>query len=112
MSEWSAAESPAFAALRAHVAAVLRAEASQIAARWAEQSRSVALRGHGATSEPADVGPAARLVESIAAALAMAGATPEDLVSRGLAFGTDAFEQGESLHHALKGLDLLSAMML
>jgi signal transduction histidine kinase len=51
-------------------------------------------------------------VDSVATALAMPGATPDDLVGRALAFGADAFERGESLHHSLKGLDLLSAMML
>lgn len=105
-------ELPAFAAVRARTATALQARSGHIAGQWEDQSRTVALR------EPAtDDGVGARsmavsLVESLAAAIASDGATSDDLVVLGLAFGTDAFERGGSLHHALKGLDLLSAMVL
>ena len=111
-------ETPTFAMLRAHAAATLRTEAGRIGVRWEAQSRTVALR------EPREAVPAvpaeqaattatvAALVESVAQALASDGTTSDDLVALGLAFGMEAFERGGSLHHVLKGLDLLAAMTL
>lgn len=108
--ERPAAESAVFAALRADVAAALDARAHQIGGRWAEQVRTVALREEGAGDSLAET--AASLVASLAAALGSDGSTSDDLVGRGLSFGAEAFELGGSLHHALKSLDLLSAMLL
>lgn len=107
-----APESVSFGRLRGLVAGALQQQAGDIAGRWEEQSRIVALResndaarsGHGST--------AVALVESLAATLASDGATSDTLVALGLTFGADAFELGGSLHHTLKGLDLLSAMTL
>jgi signal transduction histidine kinase len=105
-------ESPAFVELRTRVAAVLERQAPDIATRWERQARNVALRdeemsidSHGPTSP-------VRLVASFAAALASDGVTTDDAVALGLAFGVEAFEAGASLHHTLKGLDLLSAMIM
>jgi signal transduction histidine kinase len=91
---------------------MLTHQAGKIAEQWEAQARSVALRessdgvlvGHRSVAEG--------LVVSLAAALASDGATSEDTISLGLAFGTDAFEAGASLHHTLKALALLSAMVL
>lgn len=55
---------------------------------------------------------AASLVGSFASALAADGAVTDESVPLGLTYGVDAFEAGVSLHHMLKGLDLLSAMTL
>jgi signal transduction histidine kinase len=104
-------ESPAFGLLRGRVAGSLRAQAHEMAERWETRARAVALRdSHGAGTS--DHSPAVGLVECLAAALASGGATAEDMVAQGLAFGADAFERGTSLHHALKGVDLLTAMGL
>jgi signal transduction histidine kinase len=103
---------PTFTALRARVAAMLRAQAPQIADRWETQSRTVALRQLRPGERTAPASPAIALVTSLAAALAAEGASSQDLVAGGVAFGMDAFEAGGSLHHALKGLDLLVAMVL
>ena len=103
---------PTFTELRARVAATLRDQALQIAERWEAQSRTVALRQPRTEGRAAAPNPAAALVASLATALAAEGAASEDLVALGLAFGIDAFELGGSLHHTLKGLDLLSAMIL
>ena len=111
-SDRLAPESPTFVALRARVAAALHGEASRIAARWEEQSRMVALREPAESAGTAQASTASALVASLASALASDGATSDDLVALGLAAGTDAFELGSSMHHALKGLDLLSAMTL
>jgi signal transduction histidine kinase len=91
---------------------MLRDQAPQIAERWEAQSRTVALRGSRADDHAASASPAVGLVTSLAAALAAEGAPSEDLVALGFAFGTDAFEGRGSLHHALKGIDLLLAMVL
>lgn len=104
------AESDAFVALRHRAASSLAAAAPQIAARWERQSREVALRpGAGGGTEPSA---AIALVEAIAAALSSEGGNALDAVPLGLSFGAEAFERGASLHHTVKGLDLLSAMVL
>lgn len=103
---------PIFTALRTRVGAMLRAQAPQIAERWETQSRTVALRQPRTDGHRTPANPAAALIRSFAAALAADGAPSEDLVALGVAFGVEAFEAGESLHHALKGLDLLLAMVL
>ena len=102
-------ETATFAGLRLRVATALGSRANDIAARWDTQARMVALREE-ANDAGQSVAPA--LVSSLASALASDGTTSDDLVALGLAFGVDAFGRGGSLHHALKGLDLLSAMTL
>ena len=111
-AERFAAESPAFAALCAEAAATLRARAPDIAIRWAEQSRTVALRDQGEKGRPDEGDATTALVLALADTLVSEGATSETLVALGLAFGSSAFGRGGTLHHALKGLDLLSAMAL
>jgi signal transduction histidine kinase len=108
--ERPSAEPADFAALRTDVANALQMQSHQIGARWAEQVRTVALREEGAGDSLAET--ATALVASLASALASDGSTSDDLVVRGLSFGAEAFELGGSLHHALKSLDLLSAMLL
>jgi signal transduction histidine kinase len=98
--------------LRTRIAATLRAQASNIAERWEAQSRTVALRQPRQDTPAPTTGQVAAMVTALAAALGAEGWANDDLVGLGLAFGTDAFELGSSLHHALKGLDLLSAMIL
>jgi signal transduction histidine kinase len=107
-----APESPGFVALRGRVARALQAHASRIAARWEEQARTVALREPDAVGRADEVSTGTALVMSLASALASEGVTSDDLVGLGLALGADAFELGGSMHHLLRGLDLLSAMTL
>lgn len=99
-------------ALRIRVAERLKGAAREIAERWETQARSVALRDLGESSPTGQESVAVALVDSLATALASDGATSEDMVARGLALGAEACESGASLHHTLKGLDLLSAMTL
>jgi signal transduction histidine kinase len=103
---------PTLTALRAQVAAMLRDQAPQIAERWEAQSRTVALRQPRSAERATAASPAVALVTSFAAALAAEKAPSEDFVRPGFAFGVEAFEAGGSLHHVLKGLDLLLAMIL
>lgn len=107
----ASAESRAFTELRTRVAAIIEAQAADIARRWEHQAKSVALRSPGTGVEEGGAS-AIVLVRSLASALASDGVTSEDGVALGLAHGVEAFEAGASLHHTLKGLDLLSAMMM
>lgn len=106
-------ESSATAALRALAAAALEADASALAARWTERLRTVALRENEASGERDQLlVTGCELVQLIATALEDEAIPSDDLVARGFAIGTAAFERGTSLHHALKGVDLLIAMVL
>lgn len=110
--EGSALEAPGFTELRTRVAAALRAQAADLARRWERQAKSVALRDV-AEVDRHEESVAVVLVLSIADALASDGvATTDDAVALGLNFGVEAFDAGNSLHHTLKGLDLLSAMTM
>lgn len=105
-------DTPEFVVLRKHVGDALSRRAADIATRWARQARSVALRDEDPTDVPADGGSAGSIVEAMADALRSDVHSTDATVALGLAFGTDAFERGTSLHHTLKGLDLLTAMSL
>jgi signal transduction histidine kinase len=105
-------ETPAFTALRIRIAEVLRASAQEIAERWEARARSVALRDALELGAPGPRSAAVALIESLSSVLASDGAISEDMVTRGLTFGAAAFREEASLHHTLKGLNLLSAMAL
>jgi signal transduction histidine kinase len=105
-------ETPAFTSLRLRVAETLRTNAQEIAGRWEMRARSMALC-HGTEPAASDhLRGAAALIESMSSVLASDGAISEDMITRGLAFGVGAFEDGGSLHHTLKALNLLTAMAL
>jgi signal transduction histidine kinase len=112
--EGPSVESPSFVELRTLVAGRLEQQAPDIAARWERQSRNVSLRDDAGSSEDAALNARVivALVHSLAASLASDGATADDAVALGIAFGVEAFEMGASLHHTLKGLDLLGAMTM
>jgi signal transduction histidine kinase len=103
---------PTLTALRARVATMLREQAPEIAERWETQSRTVALRQPRSEERATSTSPAVALITAFAATLSAEGGPSEDLIARGFAFGVDALEVGGSLHHTLKGLDLLLAMVL
>ena len=106
-------DSASYAALRAHVAARLAAEADDLADRWIVQARSVALRDPVTDAAGEEVsGDIAPLIAVLVEACRSERTTSDDGVALGLAYGSDAFERHLSLHHMLKGLDLLSAMTL
>jgi signal transduction histidine kinase len=101
-----------FVQLRDRVAGILLRQAPEIAARWERQSREVALRAQPGTAEAGGESSAVGLIQALAGTLASDGTTSDDTVVLGLVYGADAFEEGASLHHMLKGLDLLGAMVL
>src|SRR5687768_4512411 len=75
-----APESPALASARDRAAAALRTEAAQLAARWEQQSRTVALWEPAEPEPSGRSGAAALLVGSLADHLATDGPTTDDLV--------------------------------
>lgn len=105
-------DSPVFTTLRRHMADALLRRAPDIAVRWDRQARSVALRNRTdapkSQAEPL-VGP---LIASVAEALRSETGSSDSVVVLGLAYGANASEGGASLHHTLRGLDLLAAMIL
>ena len=112
MRDHSSSGAAAFTSLRLRAAETLRTKAHEIAERWKARARSAALRD---TTEPGaseHLSAAVALIESLSSVLVSDGATSEDMVARGLAFGIGAFENGDSLHHTLKALNLLTTMAL
>lgn len=112
ISERLPAESDAFVALLAHCANRLAQQAEAIARRWEEQARSVELRETDVHGVADRVAMGTALILALGRALTSDAGTSEDAIAIGLAYGADAFSQGISPHHMLKGLDLLEAMVL
>jgi hypothetical protein len=110
--EQPSSETPAFTLLRLQAAEALRTKAHEIAERWETRARTVALRDATEPVASGHITAAVALIESLSSALASEGAISEDMVARGLSFGAGAFEGGGSLHHTLKALNLLTAMMM
>jgi signal transduction histidine kinase len=100
--EGPVAESPEFSLLRQQVAAALTAEAPEIAA----------LRDDAEGKAASDLPVVVQLVRLLGMALDTDETATDDGVEIGLAFGVEAFEAGASLHHMLKGIDLLGAMTM
>ena len=101
-----------YAALLPHAAATLHAQSGDIAVRWEQQSRTVVPRDPTETSRISDIDVATHVIEAFAASLAAEEATADGVIELGLGFGTSALKCGRSLPHALKTVDLLTAMML
>lgn len=106
-------DSDDFLALRRRAAAALGAQAVEIASRWETQARAAMPEREVTPDVRATFhASAVALVQSLATALATDGATSDDAVGLGLAFGTTAFASGVMLHHMLRAFDLLVAMCL
>jgi signal transduction histidine kinase len=106
------AESAAFASLRARVADALHRRAGELAGRWEAQARSAALRDRRRAAASGSAVDAAALVQALAAAVASEGTAADSIVAIGVTFGAEAFNAGMTLHHTLKAVDLLVAMVL
>ena len=106
-------DTASYSALRTHVAARLLEQADDLAGRWIVQARDVAPRDSATDpdgeQDPGDILP---MIGALASACRADHTTADDGVALGLAYGTEAFERHVSLHHMLKGLDLLAAMTL
>lgn len=107
----SSTDERSYAAFRAHIGEALRGQTRELADRWEEQARAVALLDRSASGDPEGLG-ATGLVDALVAALATDADVAEEAVARGLAFGSGAFARQASLHHTMKALDLLLAMTM
>jgi signal transduction histidine kinase len=99
-------------ALEAAILSVVRQQAGDLGARWALQARSVLLLDQTNDREPERVVDADGLVDALIGVSSSSDGVPEGSIGHGLRFGASAFARGVSLHHVMKGLDLLTAMTL
>jgi len=99
-------------ALETALLAVLREQAGDLGARWTQQVRSGLLLGRTDVEELELAAEADGLVNALIGDASASDGVSEDAIGHGLRFGAIAFSRGVSLHHVMKGLDLLSAMTL
>jgi signal transduction histidine kinase len=99
-------------AIEALVLPLLQQQAEDLAERWTTQAQSVLLLGGVDRQSAARVIDAQGLVGAAIAAFAGGDNIPKDTVRHGMQFGAAAFARGVSVHHVLKAIDLLMAMML
>ena len=91
---------------------LLQQQAGDLAERWTTQSRHVLLLDGADRQGSARVVDARGLVEALIAGFAGGDGVSEDAVGHGMRFGVAAFGRGVSIHHVLKAIDLLVAMLL
>ena len=102
---------PRVDAIEALVLPLLQQQAEDLAERWATQARGVLLLESSDRQHSPRVIDARGLVETLTAAFA-GGDDLSDATGQGMQFGVAAFGRGVSVHHVLKAIDLLMAMML
>ena len=93
------------------VLSTIRGSVVELAMRWEAQIRNVALMDdpearHHDTALPR------RLTVALLGSSTVDDSEAEAVITVGLEFGAHGFSQGSSLHHVMKALDLLSAMIL
>jgi len=104
---------PRVDAIEAVVLPLLQEQAGDLAERWTTQARSVLLLDGTDRQSTARVFDARGLVEALIAGFAGGdGASAEDATGDGMRFGGACFARGVSIHHVLKAIDLLMAMLL
>ena len=94
------------------VADALRAEAGALADRWRAQAPAVAPRSSEESIASSDPERAARLVETLSGALRGDAGCYDAVMRAGWELGRAAHERRSSLHHLLKELGLLEALVL
>jgi len=102
-------------ALQAALHAALSAQAADLAARWRIQSRKILLLESLQSDDHPAPAPevALELTNELIAALAVSDEESEAaLIAAGLQFGAEAFACGASLHHTVKALNVLIAMVM
>ena len=99
-----------YIAFQDQVLTTVHARADELTARWTAQIRNVALMDETQLRNSSDVNWARRFAET----LLISTETDEndDAIAIGLTFGGKAFVNGSSLHHTMKALELLSAIVL
>ena len=95
------------------VAAALEAEAPALTERWQTQARAVAPRAGARRASdviPSDV--AKETIGALVCALRRSPRCQDDVLRAGWGFGSREHARGTSLHHMVKEIDLLEAMVL
>jgi signal transduction histidine kinase len=103
---------PRVDAIEAVVLPLLQEQAGDLAERWTTQARSVLLLDGTDRQSAARVFDAHGLVEALIAGFAGGDSASEDATGEGIRFGGACFARGVSIHHVLKAIDLLMAMLL
>jgi signal transduction histidine kinase len=103
---------PRVDAIEALILPLLQQQAEDLAERWTTQAQSVLLLGGTDRQSAVRVMDAHGLVGALIAAFTGGDGISEDAVQHGMQFGIAAFARGVSIHHVLKAIDLLMAMML
>jgi signal transduction histidine kinase len=112
MVERRASDAPPAEVLPGLIVAPLREQATDLGDRWTRQARAILMLDEiddEASQQPVD---AKGLVEALIGGLAEGDDPVQDTIGQGMQFGSAAFGRGVSLHHVLKALDLLMAMVL
>jgi signal transduction histidine kinase len=86
--------------------------ADELATRWIAQVKSVALMDDAQLHDSAHADWARGFIETLLASPGVDENDADDGITTGLTFGASAFLHGASLHHTMKALDLLSAIVL
>ena len=94
------------------IADALRAEAGSLADRWRTQAPAVAPRSSDESVAASDPERAARLVETLAGALRGDAGCYDAVMRAGWELGRAAHDRRSSLHHLLRELGLLEALVL
>jgi hypothetical protein len=89
-----------------------RGRADELATHWVAQLKSVALMVDPQLHDSAHTDWARGFTETLLASPGTDENDSDDGISSGLTFGANAFTYGASLHHMMKALDLLSAIVL
>ena len=103
---------PRVDALETVVLPLLQQQAGDLAERWTIQARSMLLLDGTDRQTAARMSDARGLVEALIAGFAGRDSVSEDATGHGMRFGAVAFARGVSVHHVLKAIDLLMAMLL
>lgn len=102
--------------LYAALYAALSAQEADLATRWKVQSQKMLLletqRDDDRAGPPPDLDVAHDLVNALLAAFAIGDGESETTVVAGFQFGVEAFTRGASLHHTVRAVDLLVAMVM
>lgn len=104
-------------ALQTALHAALSTQAADLATRWRAQSRRILLLDVSPVDDIVRAAPdtevALGLVNALLAAFAIGDEESEAAaVGTGLQFGVDTFARGASLHHTLRAVDVLIAMVM
>jgi signal transduction histidine kinase len=108
-------EARATGALQTALYDALRAQAADLASRWKTQAREILLLDAPSADRAGapDINAAQDLTNALLAAFAVGDEESEAVaVAAGLQFGVEAFARGASLHHTVKAVNVLIAMVM